>query len=106
MATLIGTVVGIAALASFDADAVAPKFFNQRGFSGFVRNGAGDYSLTLAQPENMSTDAIVKAGVGGVGDTTIACEVVSTSVVRVRTFTNNVAADVDFWIEIGLIGPN
>jgi len=105
MATLAENVMGYAAVASFDAGAVG-AFFNQRGFSGFVRNGVGDYSLTMLQPENMATDGIVQATVAGVGDTSIAVEVVSTTVVRVRIFTGGIAADVDFWIDIKTIGPN
>lgn len=45
------------AAANVNADAVAPAFVVQRGFTALVRNGVGDYTLTLEQ--GVGTEAIV-----------------------------------------------
>lgn len=112
MPTLSPTVYGMHAAGSLDAAAGA-AWFVQRGFAnpGFLRNGAGDYTLTLQDGANLQTEAIVKVGLGGaIGNAMVAAEVLTTTTLRVRTFTSggagaDVAADVDFWIEVQKIAP-
>lgn len=112
MSTLAPNVYGTLAAGSLDA-AVGAAWFVQRGFAnpGFLRNGAGDYTLTLQDGANLQTEAIVKCGLGGaIGNSMVAVEVLTTTTMRVRSFTSggagaDVAADIDFWIEVQKIAP-
>lgn len=112
MPTLAHNVYGTLAACSFDA-AAAPAFFVQRGFAnpGFLRNGAGDYTMTLQDGANLQTEAIVKCGLGGaVGNAMVAVEVLTTTTMRVRSFVSggagaDVATDIDFWLEVEKISP-
>jgi len=109
MTTLAQNVLGTNAFCSFNADAAAPAFFVQRGFAnpGFVRNGLGDYTLTLTDGVQMSTQGIVQATCQNNASAMIAVEVLTTTTLRVRTLTSAAAAaDIDFWLEVKETGPN
>lgn len=109
-----GNVMGYHAACSFNADAAAAAFFRQRGFSSFVRNGAGDYSLTMTSALDLAGgDGVVSAGVNSNAAAAIGVEVVSATVLRVRTISITVgadadtaAADIDFWLMVTPLGPN
>lgn len=108
MPSLYPTVVGTFAAASFDADAAAAAFRVQRGFAnpGFSRTGAGDYTFTLLDAINLSTEAVCKAGINQNASGMVAIEPLTTTTMRVRTFTGaNAAADIDFWLEVNKYSP-
>ena len=105
-ATLCVEVRGFAALANMTAQ-VGPVFTLNRGFvSPPVRNGAGDYTLTLqegitlneAQPEVQPLSALfVSASV----------ELVTPTTLRVRTFdAAGAALESNFAIRVLNVGPS
>jgi hypothetical protein len=109
MPSLTGNVLGYAAFCSFNTDAVTPAFFVQRGFAnpGFVRNGTGDYTLTLEDGVNMQTQGVVLMGLQNSTAGMIAVEVLTTTTLRVRTLNSAAAAtDIDFWLTVMESGPN
>lgn len=112
MGNLITSTQGEAACASVDADAAAAAFRNNRGFSALLRNGAGDYSLTLANAQNMATYGNCQVTLQGNVTGLTSVEVVSDTVLRVRTWSCSVgmdadtaAADLDFWIRCMPVPP-
>ena len=112
MPSLSPNVLGATAMCSFNADAAAAAFFVQRGFAnpGFLRNGAGDYTLTLQDGVNSQTQAVVLQGIQNATPGALAVEFLTTTTIRVRTFSLTAvpaiaAADLDFWLAIFEIGP-
>jgi hypothetical protein len=108
MPSLTGSVLGLAGFCSFNADAAAAAFFVQRGFAnpGFVRNGVGDYTLTLQDGVNSQTQGVVTCGLQSAASGMISVEFLTTTTLRVRTFTGaNAAADIDFWLSVQEAGP-
>lgn len=103
MSTRSGLVYGLHASCSFAGGAGGGAFLRQRGFAaGFVRNGAGDYTLQL-------TDAIDATGAQHVPIATtqagaaaaIDVQIVDATHIRVRTSTGaQVAADIQFGLMI------
>lgn len=99
---------GARAVCNFDADAAAPAFRQQRGFTGaagITRNGAGDYTLTLTEEigANAMLFATTNAGAGAMIDAVRA----SATTVRVRSLSSAaMAADNDFCLMILELGPN
>ena len=109
MPTLAQNVLGFTAFCSFNADAAAAAFFVQRGFAnpGFVRNGVGDYTLTLQDGVNTQTQGMVLQGIQNNAAAMIAVEFLTTTTIRVRTLTSAAAAaDIDFWLVVLEAGPN
>lgn len=105
-ATLVGSVRGILAIGNVTAQ-VGPVYSLNRGFvSPPLRNGAGDYTLTLQDGANLSTEAQIKGQVYGVGDSTLNIEPLTVTTFRVRTFTGGVAAELNFGVEIQDVGPS
>jgi len=92
-------------------DASVPEFDMNRGFAAAITdNGAGDLSLTVSNAQAFDTAAIVQVTPLGAIPTVVAVEVVSTTVLRVRTLTATVvpviaAADVDYWIRVTPVSP-
>jgi hypothetical protein len=100
---------GLHAVCNFDADAAAPVFRNQRGFTGaagVTRNGAGDYTLTLSDGIAQAQSCIVantNAGAASIID----AQWVTATTIRIRTTTSGaVATDLDFSVVIHDMGPN
>ncbi len=97
---------GLHAACSFDADAAAAAFRNQRGFTSFVRNGAGDYTLTMTDGIGQAQAAIqatTNAGAASIID----AQWVTATTLRIRTTTSGaVATDLDFSIAVFDLGPN
>jgi hypothetical protein len=109
MSMLSGQIMGIIAACSFNADPATPGYNVQRGFAnpGFVRNGAGDYTLTLQDGVNTQTQGVVTGALQGNAPGMLAVEFLSTTTVRVRTLNSaGAAADLDFWLSVQEIGPN
>ncbi len=109
--TLTPLVLGKKAIAWIQGDIVTPFYNRQRGFSGpIVRNGAGDYLLTLADPISFS-DVLITPGVVNTnlfGSVTF--ELVSSTVIRSRAARFSAGpgiapADFSFWIVIEEFGP-
>lgn len=74
------------------------------GFASFVRNGAGDYSLTLNFATDVASDGY-SSYVLDVGATALVLQRVSPTVIRVRTFTDPAAlVDVDFGLRVHRFG--
>ena len=108
MPSLVENVLGYNAFCSFNADAVTPAFFVQRGFAnpGFIRNGAGDYTFTMQDGVNMQTQGVVLQGLQSNTAGMMAVEVLTTTTLRVRTLNSaGVAADLDFWLTVMEAGP-
>jgi hypothetical protein len=107
---------GVKAQAFIDSDGVTPVYFRQRGFAGgtaIVRNGAGDYTLTLSEPLDVGAnpDRMIQLTVAGGALHGGSVEVASATTLRIRTYTVTAAptvaaADLDFYITVGEIGPN
>lgn len=107
MPTLAPNVLGFTAFCSFNADAAAAAFFVQRGFTSFVRNGVGDYTLTLTDGVNSQTQGMVHGTVQNNAAAMIGVEFLTTTTLRVRTLTSAAAAaDIDFWLFVMESGPN
>lgn len=107
MPSLVENVLGFNAFCSFDA-AVGASFNVQRGFAnpGFLRNGAGDYTLTLQDGVNAQTQGVVLQGIQGAVAGCIAVEFLTTTTIRVRTTDNaGAATDLDFWLLVMEAGP-
>jgi hypothetical protein len=90
---------------------VGPTYNLNRGFLGVVRNGAGDYTLTLQDGLNVGFNA---AGVEGYAKAYCAaagiaqCNIIQPSLttLQVRTFNAaGAATDGDFNVEVSNIGP-
>jgi len=86
------------AACAFDADAAAPAFFSQTGFSGFVRNGAGDYTLTLDRPYVSASRApVILASLSGpqslAASNKISAFFASANTIRVNTLQSNESVD-------------
>lgn len=87
---------GLHGIVNFDADAAAAAFRTQRGFSSFVRNGAGDYTLTLTDGIGQS-QAVITASTNGGAGAMIDAQWVTATTIRVRTLSSAaMAADIDF----------
>lgn len=102
---------GARCVAYVDGDLIAPTYKRSRGFSGQpFRNGAGDLTLTLAEPiDTLTGDLLINAGVESTGFASLSVEIVDSTHLRVRGFDNAdgiSAADLNFWISLGEIGPN
>ena len=103
---------GSKCIAYVDGDALSPNYRRSRGFSGpIVRNGAGDLTLTLTDPiDALNGDLGIFTGINHNDYGTLSVEVVDATHLRVRTFglfdSSPIAADLDFWILLGEIGPN
>lgn len=113
MSSLAQNTLGFNAFCSFNADAAAAAFFVQRGFTspGFVRNGVGDYTLTLVNGVDMTNQGVVQATVQNNAPGIIGVEVLTTTTLRVRTFSATTvpaiaAADLDFWLQVFETGPS
>lgn len=107
MGNLIANAQGDVALASVDADAVAPAFLMNRGFSALTRNGAGDYALTLSNAQLMTTQAVVLGQVRAATPGLISVVATSTTSLQVLTWSCTVgmdadtaAADIDFYVRV------
>jgi hypothetical protein len=113
MGNLQRTVYGDLALMYLNA-ANPPVVRNQRGYVSALptRNGAGDYTLTLAtdngvaQNNSFFTATCMAAAPGAIG-----VEFLTTTTHRVRTFSLTVvpaiaAADIDFVLTIGEFSPS
>lgn len=97
---------GLHAACSFDADAAAAAFRNQRGFSSLLRNGAGDYTLTMTEGIAQA-QAVIQATTNGGAAAMIDAQWVTATTVRIRTMDNAaMAADVDFCLSIWDTGAN
>ena len=106
--SLDGTVQGYHAICNFDADAAAAAFRRQRGFTALLRNGAGDYTLTLQDAIDLANgDGVVMASLNAAAAGMVAVSVVSATQIRVKTLDSAaMAADSDFNLLIARIGPN
>lgn len=105
-ATLVSSVRGILAIGNVTAQ-VGPVYSLNRGFvSPPLRNGAGDYTLTLQDGANLQSEAQVAGQVYGVGDSTLNIEILTVTTFRVRTFTGGVAAELNFGVAIQDVGPS
>lgn len=97
---------GVHAMCSFDADAAAAAFRNQRGFASFVRNGAGDYTLTLSDgiiQNQACIQCTTNSGTVAASD----AQWVTATTIRVKTATDaGAATDMDFSIQVFDLGPN
>lgn len=107
MPTFIDNIYGMVAQCNFDADAAAAAFRTQRGFlAAFTRNGAGDYSLTFDSAQDVA-NLVITNGLLGAAPGMIAVELVSSTVIRVRTLSSAaMAADIDFTLQVAKNGPN
>lgn len=112
MPALAPTILGAAAMASVQGDAVTPTYRINKGFAStaITRNAAGDYTLTLLDALNFQTEAVVLATPAGGTIGFIAVEFLTTTTLRTRAATATVvpaitAADVDFWLAIFRTGP-
>lgn len=112
MGNLNSNAQGDTALASVDADAAASAFLMNRGFSALVRNGAGDYSLTLTNAQLMTTQAVVMAQLRVATPGLISVVATSTVSLQVLTWSCTVgagaataAADIDFYVRITPVAP-
>lgn len=97
---------GLHAACSFDADAAAAAFRNQRGFSSLLRNGAGDYTLTMTDGIAQA-QAVIQATTNGGAAAMIDAQWATATTIRVRTMSNAaMAADIDFSIAVFDTGAN
>lgn len=112
MGNLNITVLGVLGFMYLNA-ANPPVVRNQRGYVAALptRNGAGDYTLTLATDNGVAQNssqfqaALSQNAPGAVG-----VEFLTTTTHRVRTFSLTTvpaiaAADIDFWIRIEELPP-
>lgn len=103
--------MGILAAGNFNADAEDPGFLWQRGFASdtaFVRNGAGDYTLTLQNGLNDATQGLAQVTIKGATPGCVAVTFPTTTTIRVKTTDpaqEVPAADLGFYIEVHEIGP-
>jgi len=106
---------GIKAACFVDSDGAAPTYRRQRGFAAtaIVRTGAGDVTLTLAEPLDIGAlaDRMILATVEGPALHTISVEQASATTLRVRTNTITAVpavapADLDFHLVVLEFGPN
>lgn len=109
MSSLAQNVLGTGAFCSLTAQ-VGPVFAVNRGFASVVRNGAGDYSLTLSDAFALNTQGLVRLTLQSAAFASGAVEIVSATVLRVRTALLTVvpavtATDISFWIEVLEAGP-
>ncbi len=106
---------GDSALGSVQFSAGTPSFSVQRGFSNtVVDNGTGDTTLTLTNPQVLSTSAVLglafNIATGAIGSAIAGS---TSSDVRVRTWSLTIAspavsaaADIDFWVRVTPISPS
>ncbi len=107
MASLGSAIRGILAACYIDGAAGTPVYGVQSGFSNaaIVDNGTGDYTLTFQDGVNLATEAVLAATLAGTTSGMVAVEIVSTTQVRVRTFTGaNAAGDKAFWLQVYDLG--
>lgn len=92
--------------ASVDGDAAAPAFFRNNGFASLVRTAAGVYTMTLAEPIEMSVSGLVQCTPRAATGVFAVVSITSTTVLVVRLFTDaGIASDSDFWIEVIELPP-
>jgi hypothetical protein len=91
----------IHAAANVNADAGAPAFFLNRGFTLLVRNGVGDYTLTLEQSAAFGESVVVVSGIDVANATVLIAGRPSPTTVQVLVLTHaGVAVDGDFSIVV------
>jgi uncharacterized protein (DUF2236 family) len=106
-ATLVGTIRGLFATCNVTAQ-VGPVLTNARGVTAVVRNGVGDYSLTLQDGINFLGDGggIPMVQAYGATPALNAVEQVDPTHVRVRTVdAAGVALEANFGFTLQDIGP-
>ncbi len=114
--SLAQTILGTKACAWVDSDAAAPTYRRSRGFAvgtAIVRNGAGDYTLTLSDALDTAAtgDVLLSGGCNHNAFAALAIELASATTLRTRTAVLTAvpavtATDLDFWIKIEEMGPN
>jgi hypothetical protein len=86
-----------------DAEVVAqvgPIFNRNRGFASVVRNGVGDYSLTLSQPRIIAEHSVLVSCQSALSRLAV-WDTVGSTIIRVRTFTDaGAAAEVNFTVRV------
>ncbi len=77
-----------------------------RALAGFD-TGTGDQTLTLNNAMDLDDESFLHATIAGTTSGMIAVEIVSTTQIRVRTFSGaDAAADKAYWISIWPVGPD
>lgn len=80
-----------------------------RGFSSVLRNGVGDYTLTMTIPLNTNESGNVQATIqddgGDASRRNITVQSLSLTQLRVRTFRVGAASEEHFWISVMEISP-
>jgi hypothetical protein len=107
-ATLVGTIRGLFAIGNVTAQ-VGPVYTAMRGFvSPPLRNGAGDYTLTLQDGLTLNTDGGGTAKVQAYGATPACTSVEQVDATHLRVRTTDAAGaalEANFGIEIQDVGP-
>lgn len=113
MGNLNAVAQGDLALAGVTFTAGTPAYSSNRGFAAAITdNGVGDVTLVLSNEQNLVTAANVQVSIRGALPGLISWEAVSTTGIRIRTWSCSVgmdadtaAADLDFQVRITPLAP-
>ena len=85
---------------------VGPVFTLNKGFTGVVRNGAGDYTLTLQDGLAIATEGAIAIQPISALFVAASVELVTAATIRVRTFdAAGAALESNFSVMIQDVGP-
>lgn len=87
---------------SIRVDAAGTAQFSTGGIpdTGVTRTAVGVYEITLAPGADGNENTIMGGLIGTAINSSVAIEIVSDTLIRVRTSTGAAAADLDFYVEI------